>query len=540
MHWHQKSRQDWWKLGEINTKYFHTLVIKRRHRANISQIKDLNGTTHQQREDIGNCFVNYFSDLFSSTVDDLPGSYFDVIPQLVSDEDNECLLRPVQDSEVFEALNHMGSLKAPYRMVFSNRFFKIIGMRMGLLVAKKLELDHIIIEVDSSFLHKAIIGEKEESPSSVIALIEDIKQLLKGFRHTRMVWNYREANCVADTFARHASTQAASADWMTNPIPHQDNIPEVIQPLLNEFSSFWWSHPPAFVLSSIRADVQGLCTERLINSCFGQNGDGLLWDMDLKRHASGDYSIAVVQANSSLEDQSQVFTSPNVTYVGVYDGHGGPEASRFINDHLFHHLHKMAIEQGGVSVDVIKKAFDATEQEFVKLVKNSWTAHPQIASVGSCCLVGAIAGDTLYVANLGDSRAVLGRRVSGGKRSPVVAERLSTDHNVAVEEVRKEVEALHPDDAHVVVYTRGVWRIKGIKINRRCLSEETRVPQRSSFPAVWISSSFEASCDDSRTLCQDKKINAARLVFDICIRWPLGATECDAAVDIVFKTQELV
>ncbi|KAF9586904.1 hypothetical protein IFM89_039881 [Coptis chinensis] len=139
------------------------------------------------------------------------------------------------------------------------------ALRMGLLVANKLELDRIIIEVDSYFLHKVIIGEKEESPSSVIALIEDIKQLLKGFRHTRMVWNYREANCVADTFARHASTQAASDDWMTNPIPHQDNIPEVIQPLLNEFSSFWWSHPPAFVLSSIRADVQGICTERLIS-----------------------------------------------------------------------------------------------------------------------------------------------------------------------------------------------------------------------------------------------------------------------------------
>lgn len=44
----------------------------------------------------------------------------------------------------------------------------------------------------------------------------------------------------------------------------------------------------------------------------------------------------------------------------------------------------------------------------------------------------------------------------------MAAERLSTDHNVAVEEVRKEVEALHPDDSHIVVYTRGVWRIKGI------------------------------------------------------------------------------
>jgi len=44
----------------------------------------------------------------------------------------------------------------------------------------------------------------------------------------------------------------------------------------------------------------------------------------------------------------------------------------------------------------------------------------------------------------------------------VVAERLSSDHNVAVEEVRKELTELHPDDSHIVVYTRGVWRIKGI------------------------------------------------------------------------------
>ncbi|XP_010277132.1 PREDICTED: probable protein phosphatase 2C 63 [Nelumbo nucifera] len=201
---------------------------------------------------------------------------------------------------------------------------------------------------------------------------------------------------------------------------------------------------------------------RPLERCFGRRGDGLLWHMDLKPHASGDFSIAVVQANSSLEDQSQVFTSPSATYVGVYDGHGGPEASRFINNHLFPHLHKLVTEQGGLSADVLKKAFDATEEEFLHLVKRSWPARPQIASVGSCCLVGAISNDMLYVANLGDSRAVLGRKASEGRRNLVVAERLSTDHNVAVEEVRKEVEALHPDDSHIVVYTRGVWRIKGI------------------------------------------------------------------------------
>lgn len=86
---------------------------------------------------------------------------------------------------------------------------------------------------------------------------------------------------------------------------------------------------------------------RPLERCFGWRcgggGDGLLWHSDLKPHALGDYSIAVVQANSNLEDQSQVFTSPSATFVGVYDGHGGPEASRFVNNHLFPYLHSMIL-----------------------------------------------------------------------------------------------------------------------------------------------------------------------------------------------------
>ena len=56
--------------------------------------------------------------------------------------------------------------------------------------------------------------------------------------------------------------------------------------------------------------------------------------------------MAVVQANNLLEDQSQIESGslsshesgPYGTFVGVYDGHGGPETSRYINDHLFQHL----------------------------------------------------------------------------------------------------------------------------------------------------------------------------------------------------------
>ena len=52
------------------------------------------------------------------------------------------------------------------------------------------------------------------------------------------------------------------------------------------------------------------------------------------------------------------------------------------------------------------------------------------------------------------------RRGAGG--GVAVAERLSTHHNVASEGVRMEVSSHNPDDAQIVVHTRGAWRIKGI------------------------------------------------------------------------------
>uniref|UniRef100_A0A0D9VR06 protein-serine/threonine phosphatase n=1 Tax=Leersia perrieri TaxID=77586 RepID=A0A0D9VR06_9ORYZ len=193
----------------------------------------------------------------------------------------------------------------------------------------------------------------------------------------------------------------------------------------------------------------------------GSVGDGLVWDVALKAHASGDYSVAVAQANESLEDQAQVFVSPAATLVGVYDGHGGPEAARFVNKRLFSLIQEFAVENGGMSAGVFEKAFGATEEEFVATVHKSWPSQPRILSVGSCCLVGAIDNGTLFVANLGDSRAVLGRR-AGGKNKRVVAERLSRDHNVADETIRNELHEAHPDDPHIVLNTHGVWRIKGI------------------------------------------------------------------------------
>lgn len=101
-----------------------------------------------------------------------------------------------------------------------------------------------------------------------------------------------------------------------------------------------------------------------------------------------------------------------------------------------------------------------TEEGFFSVVTKQWPMKPQIAAVGSCCLVGVICNRTLYVANLGDSRAVLGRTVMA--TGDVLALQLSSEHNVSIDSVRQEMHSLHPDDSQIVVLKHNVWRVKGL------------------------------------------------------------------------------
>lgn len=77
--------------------------------------------------------------------------------------------------------------------------------------------------------------------------------------------------------------------------------------------------------------------------------DGLLWYKDLGNHLYGEFSMAVIQANSSIEDYSQLESGPlssdnlgpQGTFIGVYDGHGGTAASQFVGDNLFSNFKSM-------------------------------------------------------------------------------------------------------------------------------------------------------------------------------------------------------
>lgn len=113
-----------------------------------------------------------------------------------------------------------------------------------------------------------------------------------------------------------------------------------------------------------------------------------------------------------------------------------------------------------VTADTIKNAYLQTENGFTSLVAELFNERPGIATVGSCCLVGVIYQQTLFVANLGDARVVLGKKV--GNTGGMAAIQLSSEHNANLEEVRHELKSLHPHDPNIVALKHGVWRVKGI------------------------------------------------------------------------------
>lgn len=136
--------------------------------------------------------------------------------------------------------------------------------------------------------------------------------------------------------------------------------------------------------------------------------------------------------------------------------------------------------------ETILEAFRRTEEGFTTVVSELWSTRPEIATVGTCCLVGVIHEQTLYVASLGDSRAVLGRKV--GNTGEIAAIQLSTEHNANLEDIRHELRDMHPNDPQIVFQRRGVWRVKGIiqvKITVLCQFRPSRILLTSSYSIVF-------------------------------------------------------
>ncbi|XP_016343122.1 integrin-linked kinase-associated serine/threonine phosphatase 2C isoform X3 [Sinocyclocheilus anshuiensis] len=132
-----------------------------------------------------------------------------------------------------------------------------------------------------------------------------------------------------------------------------------------------------------------------------------------------------------------------LAYFAVFDGHGGARASQFAAENLHHTLVSKFPKGDGENLEkLVRKClldtFRQTDEDFLKKASSQKPAWKD-GSTATCMLM---VDDVLYVANLGDSRAVLCRleqAEDSGKRKCVTLA-LSKEHNPTIYEERMRIQ----------------------------------------------------------------------------------------------------
>ncbi|CAL8468810.1 g8351 [Coccomyxa elongata] len=134
--------------------------------------------------------------------------------------------------------------------------------------------------------------------------------------------------------------------------------------------------------------------------------------------------------------------SSTVGLFGVFDGHGGPHAADFVRANLFDSLLKNPNFPTDVST-ALGEAFVETDKRYLQADSGSNRDD------GCTAVTAVLTDNTVVVAHVGDSRAVLSR---GGR-----AIALSEDHKPNRSDERSRIEA-----AGGVVVWAGTWRVGGV------------------------------------------------------------------------------
>ncbi|KAF7825477.1 putative protein phosphatase 2C 65 [Senna tora] len=123
-YWFQRSRVNWLSFGDRNSKYFHASVMQRRRRNKILRLKNRDGNWLGSEGEVAACFTEFYSDLFKKGGSRDFSKVLDYVKPVITEADNEVLLKEVSMMEVKEAVFQLGGLKAPVPDGYSGIFYQ--------------------------------------------------------------------------------------------------------------------------------------------------------------------------------------------------------------------------------------------------------------------------------------------------------------------------------------------------------------------------------------------------------------------------------
>jgi len=124
-------------------------------------------------------------------------------------------------------------------------------------------------------------------------------------------------------------------------------------------------------------------------------------------------------------------------YYGVYDGHGGKNAADMTEELLHKNIITDPEFSNGNIEAAIKNGFEKTDKTILqKAVKEKW-------SHGTTAVASRVEGDTLYIANTGDSEAVLAQQdgtASGDDGTTLASVLLTEKHKPTTSSEMRRIE----------------------------------------------------------------------------------------------------
>lgn len=152
------------------------------------------------------------------------------------------------------------------------------------------------------------------------------------------------------------------------------------------------------------------------------------------------------QSNDPIEDTHTIVSGEDFVYSGIYDGHGGAQTSRYLRERSWAEFEKQLKKTRDP-----KTAFERAWQNLDNAYIEQCLENPKRAGLfaGSCAVAVYLdcKENCMWVANLGDSRAVLGNVSEGGWVETV---ELTSDHSASMGKERHRVIEEHANDSQCI------------------------------------------------------------------------------------------
>jgi hypothetical protein len=154
--WRQRSRSNWLRAGDQNTRFFHGRASQRRRRNRIVGLRDEDGNWRDSSEEVVAILTRYYESIFQTSLPDQIDNAVRYVPNVITQSMNANLDREFSASEVDQALKQMAPLTAPgpdgLPPLFYQKYWHVVGPDVTKGVLSYLNSGQVLSSINHTYI----------------------------------------------------------------------------------------------------------------------------------------------------------------------------------------------------------------------------------------------------------------------------------------------------------------------------------------------------------------------------------------------------